>query len=704
MQIHKAAAILAAAGLALPAFAQDSVSNIANQATGGESDAISPWANDLQVAQYVLDLTSFTSSGGSVFAVGPVVKSSKARFDFETSVIDANVISPLATNASIGGVYALWNTRGAGVNPDANDAPGTVDGPAQGAVFSLGLNEFSNTDFGNRMDGLVGARVGVDPVNPTRLYVTRVVAGNSLGSAIDFDEPNSIGIGGIDALGNMAIRADDFGGGSSSWEGQALISLGDRANGTINDIDIVSGAFTVSDTLASSVVYQGIAGQPTLVIPNLVPESLGGPTLITTGFDSQYYYNNLSLSTFAHLGSSADQRGSLTVHPFNLLATENGVASASLLVKDGNGDTRAMSVWDIDATGAVVETPEYYELAGSISDVLTGYTIADTTTGELNNYRGSVTFGGPVGNTALGSDADGNLLAGTAYYFIPGNDGRFSMEQALVAVRDILPGEPGGEQWGVVAYTGTPNATDPFDGAARGKALLDDAGNEIGYIVTDEVIDGGGPSLVGGGFDAAGNMWFIAPVEYRTDSPTEADPIDPAATQLTLVRAIYDGTGNAPAWTLEKVIARNDVFEGQNSATNYRVSSIAFGFNGWVWGQSTMGDTLDGTVQADPADPRNLGGLVFEANITYDADGDGQYSFDDASRDESYSVLLFVGAGNAEPDCRPDYNDDGDLNTLDLIDFINDFRSANITVDYNGDGAQNTLDLIDFINDFRAGC
>lgn len=66
---------------------------------------------------------------------------------------------------------------------------------------------------------------------------------------------------------------------------------------------------------------------------------------------------------------------------------------------------------------------------------------------------------------------------------------------------------------------------------------------------------------------------------------------------------------------------------------------------------------------------------------------------------EVVSVPVTIGTA-----CQPDYNGDGSLNTLDLIDFINDFRDAGMTVDYNGDGSQNTLDLIDFINDFRAGC
>lgn len=65
------------------------------------------------------------------------------------------------------------------------------------------------------------------------------------------------------------------------------------------------------------------------------------------------------------------------------------------------------------------------------------------------------------------------------------------------------------------------------------------------------------------------------------------------------------------------------------------------------------------------------------------------------------------------PDCRADFNADGDLNADDLADFINCFFAETTTpgacpgltgADYNADGDANPDDLGDYINEFFAGC
>ena len=59
-----------------------------------------------------------------------------------------------------------------------------------------------------------------------------------------------------------------------------------------------------------------------------------------------------------------------------------------------------------------------------------------------------------------------------------------------------------------------------------------------------------------------------------------------------------------------------------------------------------------------------------------------------------------------EPDtsCLPDWNNDGTVNTLDFIAYLNDWAAGNPIADINNDNTVNTLDFIDFLNAWAAGC
>ncbi len=56
------------------------------------------------------------------------------------------------------------------------------------------------------------------------------------------------------------------------------------------------------------------------------------------------------------------------------------------------------------------------------------------------------------------------------------------------------------------------------------------------------------------------------------------------------------------------------------------------------------------------------------------------------------------------PTCRPDCNDDGILNTVDFLCFLNLFSAGDPAADFNGDGVVNTLDFLAFLNAFNEGC
>jgi plastocyanin len=56
------------------------------------------------------------------------------------------------------------------------------------------------------------------------------------------------------------------------------------------------------------------------------------------------------------------------------------------------------------------------------------------------------------------------------------------------------------------------------------------------------------------------------------------------------------------------------------------------------------------------------------------------------------------------PSCYADYNGDGDVNTLDVLAFLNEWNAGLLNADVNLDGDINTLDVLEFLNQWNAGC
>ena len=61
----------------------------------------------------------------------------------------------------------------------------------------------------------------------------------------------------------------------------------------------------------------------------------------------------------------------------------------------------------------------------------------------------------------------------------------------------------------------------------------------------------------------------------------------------------------------------------------------------------------------------------------------------------------FTGSGAC---CPADANQDGSVNTIDVLTFLNQWTSRNAFADINGDGAINTQDLLAFLNLWNEGC
>ena len=58
----------------------------------------------------------------------------------------------------------------------------------------------------------------------------------------------------------------------------------------------------------------------------------------------------------------------------------------------------------------------------------------------------------------------------------------------------------------------------------------------------------------------------------------------------------------------------------------------------------------------------------------------------------------------ADDGCAGDFNGDGTVNTLDVLDFLNAWNAGDASGDFNGDGSINTLDVLDFLNAWNTPC
>jgi hypothetical protein len=59
---------------------------------------------------------------------------------------------------------------------------------------------------------------------------------------------------------------------------------------------------------------------------------------------------------------------------------------------------------------------------------------------------------------------------------------------------------------------------------------------------------------------------------------------------------------------------------------------------------------------------------------------------------------------NSMVDCPADFNDDGDIDTRDVMAFLNAWMHQDPRADFNGDGRFDTLDILAYLNQWNAGC
>jgi hypothetical protein len=66
-------------------------------------------------------------------------------------------------------------------------------------------------------------------------------------------------------------------------------------------------------------------------------------------------------------------------------------------------------------------------------------------------------------------------------------------------------------------------------------------------------------------------------------------------------------------------------------------------------------------------------------------------------------TLLIVDAVDCPP-CAADFNDDGSVDTRDVLAFLNAWASGDASADFNSDGTVNSLDVLAFLGAWAAGC
>ncbi|HYE61509.1 MAG TPA: hypothetical protein VD997_05905 [Phycisphaerales bacterium] len=713
------ALLAAVAGLAVPCVAQDSVSRNSDGGSGLPGDALNPWnIGPGMRSNYVVDLREFRTSAGTTFGVAPIMKSGKtsaARFTAlnGTSTISAAVktgATPLASS------YTLWSAAGGGLNTNENIASlnSTVQPPTQATVFGVGLMDFDEIVVGTSnvfVNQLYAGLAAFDPENPSRLYVTRIhAAANSTNGATDRSQ---LGLGAIDADGNLSFRADSFG----STGPAASLLVGDNyfrvrapARGTtVNLIDNNGG----SNGPATDWVL--VRDPVTHTVPTAVPANLAGrPVVVGSDLLSNARTEtsaNAITSSTAHRTGTIDHRGAPSFTARTLFAGTVGTAGILTRGNSGAGKTDSISLWGVNTSGAPTAT-RTVSLPSSLTDPCIAYTW-NLGNGDFRGYESQTIFRGGSGPVAITRDRQGRALVASVVYH--GSIGGSANPLGAIAVARFDPTNANSPvTWSNAAWIDVSQTTGKqlfgdygLDGApgtndtGEGDGVVDGNDASIGRLasLSENPFASAGPSISSPTFDAAGNLYFIASVSLKKRLGAQVLEVP----SIALIRGLYNEASFC--YSLEVVLEMGSVFAGRNSGTNYQVqvlnlSDADSASSASIWsGSATQQawNNVDPTTM-EPGDPRQLGGLVLSARVCYDMDGNSVFedpsvlNNNPASADESYNVVMYVGYVPTPVVCgTADYNQDGDIGTDQDIEAFFACIGGNCcptcqSADFNGDG------------------
>jgi hypothetical protein len=721
----KPGALLPAAILAVlagaPAFAQDSTSINSDAGNGLPGDALGSWGFGIsQRSNYVVDLVPVRTSAGTLFAIGPVMKSGKtgpARFTGlnGASTISASVRTGAPYPASS---YTFWNAPTAGLNSSENDTTltSTISRTGTATVLGAAFMDFDELVIGTSnvfVNQLYGGMIAYDPAVPTRLYVTRVDGANN--STTGQTDRSQFGLGSIDANGNLCFRADSFGSAGPSTsllvgDNYFRIKLPSRGS-TVNLIDNNGG----SNAPATDWVL--VRNSTTHATPSAIPADLASRSVVMgADFAGNLRFESAANTTSAsttHRPSTLDQRGSLSFSSKQLFAGSIGTGAVLTRSTGGGGKTDSISLFGADTNGTPT-TARTITIPSSITDACDNFPWP-LAGGDLRNYESQVTFRGGNGSVAIGMDQSGRALVAAVMY--NGTQTSTANPFDAIAVARFDPTNPNSPvTWTAAAWVDSTAVTGKnlfgdfgADGApnthdnGEGDAFVNATDAPIGRLasLSETTLGMTGPSLSAPMFDAAGNLYFLASVQVRKSVNNQIVNLP----TLALVRGLYN-----PAtfcYQLEEVLEAGQTFMGANSARNYQIQSLNLADSDSIstaapWSSSMTQATWNNlnTSTLASTDPRNMGGLVLSARICYDTNNDGL--FEDptvfggnaASVDESYNVVLYVGNITPAGFCgSADFNCDGDVGTDADIESFFACVAGNCpqppcmsTGDFNGDG------------------
>ncbi|XOV76857.1 MAG: hypothetical protein ACFHWZ_08540 [Phycisphaerales bacterium] len=591
--------------------------------TPGNSDALSAYAQ--QNVRYVVDLVDFTSSWGNAFAIAPVLKASRDVDPFfPTQVAGSAAVSPNQLTGTVPGAsdFAFWTSAGAGVNTSQNTAAGSVSVATFDAQFALALSDFS-TNASN----VIGATVGRTDADPNRLFVDRTVAMVSRPGATLADL-STLSLGSVDAEGTVFLRR--------RLQHLRLQLRARREHhprrtarplGAINAPFDNSGTNAVSDPASSTFVAND--DTVTLNTPGAIP----GATAVVFDFAGDYRPD--ANAPVAHLDPAIEaHRGNPS---FSLATPLGGVGTVGSIARFA-GQPTGVNIFGVTESGLVTGTAS----AVLPSPLVSGSFVANDA--RFTQYLSQTSFRGPNGQVGVGTDASGDaVVAATATDESAGD---------FIAVARI----GSSTSWTVAAHAASPVLDGP-------------GGSVIGILVA-----GSQPvSISAPAVDLLGNIYFLS--AYQPDGGAET---------VGLFKAIPTGG----VYELELLVAEGDSFTGANSATEYTVTDLTLAdsdslASGSFHAGSIIQQTVTGFAGSIPSDPGTFGGLIVNAEITYDRDG----------VPEAYNATLFVGPGSGAANCLGDTNADGIVDLADLNAVLANFGQSTASGDVTGDGQVDLADL-----------
>ena len=710
--------------------AQDSVSRNANGGSGLPGDALRPWTGASQRTNYVVDLATISTSGGTLLGIAPIMKSGQVSASRFTAFNGASSISQTLRRDTPfpAASYASWTAAGGGVNATENNQALVTPVPASGnaSVFGVGFMDFdellvsATNVFTNQ---LVGGLVAFDPAAPDRLYVSRIIA--AVNNPLGANDRSQFGYGAIDADGNLCFRADSFGASGPATsllvgDNYFRVRLATRGT-TVNVID------NAGATAASSTDWLLQRSSMTHATPACVPQDVAGrPLLVGADFAGAMKLEQSALtlaSTTAHRPGATDHRGALSVSGRSIFP--GSVATAAILTRSltGGGKTDAMSVSGLLQDGSVA-TARTLKLPATLTDSCDSFAWP-LGGGDFRHFDSQVTFRGGTGPVSVALDQAGRALAAAVLH--NGGSPLASNPFNAIAAARFNPADPvSAVQWTTIGWVNSSTLTgkelqgdygaDGIPGtgdAGEGDGQVDAVDAPIGRLASMSELGVGlvGPSMSTPTFDAAGNAYFVAAAALKR----RTGPQNPFDFKLVVVRGLYDPSSFC--YSLEVLAESGQVFAGRNSGRSYRLAALNLAdadsiSTAAIWSGSAMQQAWNGedTSSLAPDAPQHLGGLVLSARIVYDVNEDGLFNDPTAvggdvnSVDEAYNVVLYVGnVTPLAPPCPADYNQDGGVDGGDVEAFFFDWESGSSNADVNFDGGVDGGDLEVFFNAWSNG-